>query len=66
MKCPFCKSENISETSNKIPRGNKKAIEEDENVKIIQGFLHEMKCNNCNKKFFVDIDILNRIKKYAL
>lgn len=65
MKCPFCKSQNIniSET-NKIPRGNKDFItDNDKDIEIMSGWLHEMRCSDCKMKAFVDKEIYSRIEE---
>ena len=59
MKCPFCKSKNITETG-KIPRGNKKYIEDDKDIEIMKGWLYEITCNDCNRSAFVDKEVYIR------
>ena len=59
MKCPFCKSKNTTETG-KIPRGNKKYIEDDKEVEIMKGWLYEITCNDCKTKAFVDKEVYIR------
>lgn len=65
MECQFCKSQNIniSETS-KIPRGNKDFIADDDNdIEILSGWLHEMICSDCKMRVFVDKEIYGRIEE---
>ena len=60
MKCPFCDSTNISETS-KIPRGNKDFITDDDNdIEIMSGWLHKITCGDCKMKVFIDKEIYER------
>ena len=59
MKCPFCKSKNTTETG-KIPRGNKKYIEDDKEIEIMKGWLYEITCNDCKIKAFVDKEVYIR------
>ena len=62
MKCPFCKSQNTTETG-KIPRGNKNFIEyDDKEIEIMKGWLYEITCNECNMKAFVDKEVYARRK----
>ena len=59
MTCPFCKSKNTTETG-KIPRGNKKYIEDDKDIEIMKGWLYEITCNDCKMKAFVDKEVYIR------
>ena len=60
MKCPFCKSKNITET-NKIPRGTKKYVEKnDKEIEIMKGWLYEITCNDCKMSAFVDKEVYVR------
>ena len=59
MKCPFCQSKNTTETG-KIPRGNKKYIEDDKDIEIMKGWLYEITCNGCKMKAFVDKEVYIR------
>ena len=60
MKCPFCNSTNISET-NKIPRGDKNFItDDDKDIEVMSGWLHEITCNDCNRRVFVDKEIYSK------
>lgn len=63
MKCPFCNSRDTLETG-RIHRGDKNFIEKDDyDIMIMQGWLYEIKCNNCNMNFCVDKNDYYRAKK---
>ena len=59
MKCPFCKSKNTTETG-KIPRGNKKYIEDDKDIEIMKGWLYCITCNDCKMSAFADKEVYIR------
>ena len=60
MKCPFCKSQNTTETG-KIPRGTKKYVEKnDKEIEIMKGWLYGITCNDCKMSAFVDKEVYVR------
>lgn len=62
MKCPFCKSKNITETG-KIPRGNENFIKnDDKDIEIMKGWLYEITCNDCKMSAFIDKEVYVRTK----